>query len=137
MTARPPYLARDNFSGTVFELNAYRTLIGADAGCDVVLAASTVGPKCAEIIQRGFDHYFVAAIDPSAGVFVNGRSVKGATRIRDGDRIRLGTEQLIFHDTSASYVRPRPQYLLAYAVAIAGFVGVLACCYEGIKRLYP
>jgi hypothetical protein len=44
---RPPYLSPADSTEKKFEPNAYRTLIGSDPGCDIVLAGSAVRPNCA------------------------------------------------------------------------------------------
>lgn len=68
--------------------------IGRDPTCGLVLASKSVSRLHAEVapFRRGY-----RLTDRSRnGVFVNGERVKGSHPLRNGDIIRLGTEELRF-----------------------------------------
>ena len=68
--------------------------IGRDPTCGLVLASKSVSRRHAEVapFRRGY-----RLTDRSRnGVFVNGERVKGPHPLRNGDVIRLGTEELRF-----------------------------------------
>jgi hypothetical protein len=68
--------------------------IGRDPTCDLVLASKSVSRRHAEIapFRRGY-----RLTDRSRnGVFVNGARVKGSHLLRNGDVVRLGSEELRF-----------------------------------------
>ncbi len=137
VNTRPPYLSPSGAEQKILELNAYRTLIGGDPGCDVLLTGSGVPARCAQIIQRGFDRYFLTVLGSPPRIFVNGRPVNRSVRIRHGDRIAFGSEELVFHDTCAQYRMPRRSVAVYYFIAIAGFIATVMYCYLGLKLLHP
>lgn len=72
--------------------------IGRDPTCGLVLASKSVSRLHAEVapFRRGY-----RLTDRSRnGVFVNGERVKGSHPLRNGDVIRLGTEELRFEADS-------------------------------------
>lgn len=71
------------------------TLIGRDADCHVTLDDPLVSRRHARILV-GSDRTVVEDLGSRNGVFVNGLGVRGATPLRDGDRLRIGTQQLVF-----------------------------------------
>jgi hypothetical protein len=73
--------------------------IGRDPTCDLVLASKSVSRRHAEIAP--FRHGFRLTDRSRNGVFVNGVRVKGSHFLRNGDVVRLGTEELRFEADSS------------------------------------
>jgi hypothetical protein len=69
--------------------------IGRSRDCDVVLADGNVSRRHAEILPTE-DGWSVNDLNSTNGVLVNGRRIAGATPLRAGDRIELGTSELRF-----------------------------------------
>lgn len=73
--------------------------IGRDPTCDLVLASKSVSRRHAEIAP--FRHGFRLTDRSRNGVFVNGARVKGSHFLRNGDVVRLGSEELRFEADSS------------------------------------
>lgn len=69
--------------------------IGRSRSCDVVLDDANVSRRHAEVRPRG-GGWFVADLDSTNGVAVNGVRIEAAHALRPGDRIELGTTVLTF-----------------------------------------
>lgn len=71
------------------------TLIGRSADCHVTIEDPLVSRNHARIrIAR--DLAVVEDLDSRNGTFVNGRAVEGLVGLEDGDRVRIGTLELVF-----------------------------------------
>lgn len=92
----------------------------ADIGCHVVVDGPVVvgrdaaGLKLRDgntsrqhlVVRRDGDRYTLADLGSTNGTMLNGDLVRGATELRDGDKILLGQTVIKFHmvdDTEASY----------------------------------
>jgi hypothetical protein len=82
------------FDGTRHELDGGRATIGRSKDCDIQLADANVSRKHAEVRQEGAA-YWVVDLDSTNGMEVNGRRQKRA-KLRQGDRITLGSTELVF-----------------------------------------
>ncbi len=69
--------------------------IGRSRDCDVVLSDANVSRRHAEVTPTG-DGWAIADLNSTNGVLVNGRRISGATPLKAGDRIELGTSELRF-----------------------------------------
>jgi hypothetical protein len=69
--------------------------IGRSRDCDIVLADGNVSRRHAEVLPTE-DGWSVSDLGSTNGVVVNGRRIAGATALRAGDRIELGTSELRF-----------------------------------------
>jgi pSer/pThr/pTyr-binding forkhead associated (FHA) protein len=91
-------LAREIVSLTVddtkHELDSGRAVIGRSKDCDIQLADPNVSRKHAEVRQEGAA-YWVVDLGSTNGMEVNGRRQKRA-KLRQGDRITLGSTELVF-----------------------------------------
>jgi hypothetical protein len=91
-------LAREIVSLTVddtkHELDGGRAVIGRSKDCDIQLADPNVSRKHAEVRQEGAA-YWAVDLDSTNGMEVNGRRQKRA-KLRQGDRITLGSTELVF-----------------------------------------
>jgi FhaA, N-terminal domain/FHA domain len=79
---------------TKHELDGGRAVIGRSKDCDIQLADPNVSRKHAEVRQEGAA-YWVVDLDSTNGMEVNGRRQKRA-KLRQGDRITLGSTELVF-----------------------------------------
>jgi hypothetical protein len=81
-------------NGTKFELDGIQTVIGRSKDCDIQLADPNVSRRHAEIRQEGAA-YWAVDLDSTNGMEVNGRRQQRA-KLRQGDRIVLGSTELVF-----------------------------------------
>jgi len=81
-------------NGTKHELDEGRAVIGRSKDCDIQLADPNVSRRHAEVRQEGAA-YWVVDLDSTNGMEVNGRPQKRA-KLRQGDRISLGSTELVF-----------------------------------------
>jgi predicted component of type VI protein secretion system len=69
--------------------------IGRSRECDVVLEDAGVSRRHAEI-RPGPDGWTVADLGSTNGVRVNGAEVRGAYSLAPGDRVELGSTEIVF-----------------------------------------
>ena len=82
------------FNGTKHELDEGHAVIGRSKDCDIQLPDPNVSRRHAEVRQEGAA-YWVIDLDSTYGMEVNGRRQKRA-KLRQGDRITLGSTELVF-----------------------------------------
>ncbi len=78
-----------------FDLPRGSTLIGRSAECHVTIEDPLVSRQHARIVIDGDDAVF-EDLGSRNGVKVNGQAVRQPTRLNDGDRLRIGTQELVF-----------------------------------------
>jgi len=81
-------------AGTVYDLPAGRTRIGAVEGNDIVLASATVSRFHAEITARG-RRVSIVDLQSKNGTRVNGQAIRESP-LRSGDRIAIADVELIY-----------------------------------------
>ena len=86
--------------GRRYELTKRRVVIGRSKDCDIQLADPNVSRRHAEVRQEGAA-YWAVDLDSTNGMEVNGRRQKRA-KLRQGDRITLGSTQLLFRRETES-----------------------------------
>jgi hypothetical protein len=86
--------------GTKHELDRREVTIGRSKDCDIQLADPNVSRRHAEVRQEGAA-YWVIDLDSTNGTEVNGRRQKRA-KLRQGDRITLGSTELVFRRETES-----------------------------------
>ncbi len=69
--------------------------LGRSRDCDIVLDDSSISRHHAEI-RPGGDGWTVADLGSTNGVRLNGRTVRDATPLQDGDRVELGSTEIVF-----------------------------------------
>ncbi|HEV2975896.1 MAG TPA: DUF3662 and FHA domain-containing protein [Solirubrobacteraceae bacterium] len=69
--------------------------LGRSRDCDIVLDDSSISRRHAEIRPAG-EGWTVADLGSTNGVRVNGRTVASATALRTGDRVELGSTEIVF-----------------------------------------
>src|SRR3954454_9848007 len=77
-------------------IGAAGALIGRSRDCDIVLADANVSRRHAEIRPAAAGTWTIAALGSTNGVRVNGRQIQGVAALTAGDRIVLGTAEIVF-----------------------------------------
>jgi predicted component of type VI protein secretion system len=88
-----------------FDLAKGATLLGRSAECHVTIEDPLVSRQHARILIDGDDAVF-EDLGSRNGVKINGVLVKSPTRLKDGDRIRIGTQELVFCQVGAGAASP-------------------------------
>ena len=78
-----------------FDLPRGETLIGRSSDCQVTIEDPLVSRQHGRIVIDG-DDATVEDLGSRNGVKLNGVAIKGATALKDGDRLRIGTQELVF-----------------------------------------
>lgn len=92
--------------GTRYDAPASGLVIGRDPDCGVIIKSTEVSRHHASIVP-GLLGYTL--FDGSMnGVLVNGARMTGPTRLRQGDRIRIGDAEFRFEADEAVFEPPRP-----------------------------
>jgi len=81
------------------------TTIGRGTECHVTLDDPLVSRRHARIVVGG-DRVVVEDTSSRNGVLLNGARIHGLTRLADGDRIRIGSQDLVFRDQASSITMP-------------------------------
>ncbi len=111
------------------DLGDGETTIGRDASCSISIVDDLVSRTHA--VLRRCDG-FVEAVDLGSrnGTRVNGVVIKEPTRLRHGDRIRIGPRELVFYDTDQQVVALRRQ-------SATGTMAVCLRCSETMPEEVP
>jgi DNA-binding winged helix-turn-helix (wHTH) protein len=94
--ARPPARFRVVWTGARVALRDGEHVIGRDPDLELFLDAANVSRHHARITIAG-DRATLEDLGSKNGTFVGERRVESATRLADGDVIRVGSEALTFH----------------------------------------
>ena len=81
-------------AGTRHEVNSPKVVLGRSRACDVRVNDLNVSRRHAELRQEGAT-YWIVDLDSMNGTVVNGHRVERA-RLADGDRITLGSTEIVF-----------------------------------------
>jgi hypothetical protein len=81
-------------AGKEHEISKPRIVLGRSRDCDVRVADVNVSRRHSEVRTEGSE-YWILDLDSTNGTVVNGRSVERA-RLSDGDRITLGSTEIVF-----------------------------------------
>jgi pSer/pThr/pTyr-binding forkhead associated (FHA) protein len=87
-------------NGARHELGTGQLTIGRSKDCDIQLADPNVSRRHAEVRQEGAA-YWAVDLGSTNGMEVNGRRQKRA-KLRQGDRITLGSTELVFRRETES-----------------------------------
>jgi hypothetical protein len=71
-------------------------LVGRSRECDVVLADANVSRRHAEVRPAAAGTWTISDLGSTNGVRINGRQIEGAEQLAAGDRIALGTAEMVF-----------------------------------------
>src|ERR1700684_1065301 len=69
--------------------------LGRSRDCEIVLDDSSISRRHAEI-RPSADGWTIADLGSTNGVRLNGRAVRGAQLLRAGDRVELGSTEIVF-----------------------------------------
>ncbi|MEO7109577.1 MAG: FHA domain-containing protein, partial [Polyangiaceae bacterium] len=88
-----------------FDLPRGATLIGRSSDCHVTIEDPLVSREHARIV---IDDEGARCEDLGSrnGVKINGVTARGTTRLKDGDRLRIGTQELVFCTVVAAATTP-------------------------------
>ena len=78
-----------------FDLPRGATLIGRSSDCHVTIEDPLVSRQHARIVIDG-DDATLQDLGSRNGVKLNGAPIRGAAKLKDGDRLRVGTQELVF-----------------------------------------
>jgi uncharacterized Zn finger protein (UPF0148 family) len=78
-----------------FDLPPGETILGRSPDCHVTIEDPLVSRQHARVYLQG-DQATVEDLGSRNGVRVNGRPIKGQALLADGDRLRIGTQELVF-----------------------------------------
>ena len=96
--ARPPAPEQEvvtlTVAGKTHEITTPRVVLGRSRGCEVPVPDVNVSRRHAELRQEGAT-YWIVDLDSTNGTAVNGKQVE-RERLRDGDRITLGSTEIVF-----------------------------------------
>ena len=90
-----------------FDLAGPEVVIGRSPDCQITIEDPLISRRHARVLVRD-DAAFVSDLGSRNGVRVNGRLIKGEHALKDGDRIRLGTQELLFSVMSRQERAARP-----------------------------
>jgi FHA domain-containing protein len=98
------------------ELTSDRSSLGRATTNDVVVLLDTSVSRLHAVIERYPTGFCVRDLGSANGTFVNGEPVRGETRLRTGDELRLGNSRLTFFvvgddDTEVTAVAEGPPVL--------------------------
>ena len=93
--ARRPARALLSVGGRRLPVPPEGGVIGRSRDCDIVLDDTGVSRRHAEL-RPSADGWTVTDLGSTNGVRVNGRDVRGAHPLRAGDRIELGSTEIVF-----------------------------------------
>jgi hypothetical protein len=77
-------------------IGAAGALVGRSRDCDIVLADANVSRRHAEVRPAAAGTWTIADLGSTNGVRVNGRQIQGVAALTAGDRIVLGTAEIVF-----------------------------------------
>jgi hypothetical protein len=97
--------------GDVFSIGDGTAMIGRDRESDVVVSGAAVSRRHS-IVRRSMRGYVVTDVSRN-GTYLNGRRVRGARVLRNGDVLRIGEEEFRFEVD-----RPTPYAGVAVAAAL-------------------
>ena len=96
----PPSVQREQVTltvdGRVVPLSSSRVVVGRSRECDVRVDDGNVSRRHFELVQDGPTAWAVVDLGSTNGTEVNGRRIRGKTRVDDGDRIAIGGTELVF-----------------------------------------
>jgi hypothetical protein len=86
------------FDGERHEIDSNRVVIGRSRECDIQLADPNVSRRHAEVRREG-SAFWLVDLGSTNGIDVNGRR-QHRTKLSDGDRVTMGTTELVFRRES-------------------------------------
>jgi hypothetical protein len=112
-----------------FDLPRGATLIGRSSECHVTIEDPLVSRQHARILIEG-DDATLHDLGSRNGVKLNGVAIRGTAKLKDGDRLRVGTQELVFCriEASASTVAKTTGFLRHCAKCRLPYPQEVVCC---------
>jgi predicted component of type VI protein secretion system len=82
--------------GRVVPVSSDRVVVGRSRECDVRVDDGNVSRRHFELVQESPSTWVVVDLESTNGTEVNGRKVQRRTALDDGDRITIGSTELVF-----------------------------------------
>lgn len=82
--------------GRAVPLTADRVVIGRSRECDIRVDDGNVSRRHVEVVREEPSDWLVVDLGSTNGTEVNGRKVQRRTALEDGDRITIGSTELVF-----------------------------------------
>jgi hypothetical protein len=82
--------------GRAVPLSADRIVIGRSRECDIRVDDGNVSRRHVELVREGPSDWVLVDLGSTNGTEVNGRKVQRRTALDDGDRITIGSTELVF-----------------------------------------
>jgi hypothetical protein len=98
-TEEPRESATLTVHGRVVPLSADRVVVGRSRECDLRVDDGNVSRRHFELLREGGSDWVVVDLGSTNGTEVNGRKVQRRATIDDGDRITIGSTELLFERT--------------------------------------
>ncbi|MFZ0548169.1 MAG: FHA domain-containing protein, partial [Candidatus Promineifilaceae bacterium] len=95
------FVVEGPLTGNEFEITQSTTSLGRNVGVDIVLNATSVSRRHAQITKAN-DQYYIEDLGSSNGTFLNGERISGRQMLKDGDRISLGQSIILRFDAPAA-----------------------------------
>jgi hypothetical protein len=96
----PPEVVRERVTltvdGRVVPLTTSHVVIGRSRECDVRVDDGNVSRRHCEVVQEGPTAWAVVDLGSTNGTEVNGKRIAGRQRLAEGDRIGIGSTELVF-----------------------------------------
>src|SRR5690606_31449826 len=90
-----------------FDLVGPEVAIGRSPDCQITIEDPLISPVHARVVVRD-EQAFVLDLGCRHGVSITGRLIKDEHLLKEGDRIRLGTQELVFSIVRAEQRPARP-----------------------------
>jgi hypothetical protein len=90
------------------DLNPGDTIIGRSATCQITIDDPLVSREHARI-RVDQDRLTVEDLGSRNGVQVGGRPLRGVAELRDGDRVRIGSQELVVCSSATGAAGPQPR----------------------------
>lgn len=119
-----------------FDLVGPEVIIGRSPDCQITIEDPLISRRHARISVRD-NRVYVSDLESRNGVKVNGRPIVEEVELKDGDRIRLGTQELLFSVVSRRDrpARPTGYMRVCHACTTPYPEGTLSCPHCGAPAL--
>jgi pSer/pThr/pTyr-binding forkhead associated (FHA) protein len=82
--------------GQTVPVTSRRVVVGRSRECDVRVEDGNVSRRHFELVEESPAEWVVVDLGSTNGTEVNGKRVSGRQRLDDGDRITIGSTELVF-----------------------------------------
>jgi hypothetical protein len=106
-----------------YELNPAEISIGRAPTCDIVLPDDQMVSRRHAIVRRQGNTVTIVDLGSSNGTLINGVEIHDATTLKEGDKLTIGDQDLIFHEAQDASLTQQPasQPFAAAAASASSF----------------